>query len=165
MKNLKAPNPYKGQIIEYQNQLYYRIDEKHFFKISDGNKVLAGEFAREIDVKDYTTKDNIEVIFEFSPESLILSGIYDGLSSKNRKKLKSKGNYPNYTKLENAVIEYIKESKRECQPYIYFLKKWLEEDATMYITTFDKYIPLQIDGDYFHVYSVKKNRLETHYIL
>lgn len=123
MLSHKEPNPYKGQIIEHQGQLYYRIDKEHFFKISKNNKILAGEFAQEIDFKNYIIKNNIEVTFEPSPEYRILGAIYDGLSSKNRKKLKSKGNYPNYTELENAVMEYIKESKRECQPYILFLKK------------------------------------------
>lgn len=165
MLSRKELNPYKGQIIEHQGQLYYRIDEEHFFKISEGNKVLAGEFAQKIDFKDCIIKNNIEVIFEPSPESLILSAIYDDLSSKNRKKLKSKGNYPNYTELENAVMEYTKESKREFHPYLFLFKKWLEEDVTMYVTTFDKYIPLQIDGNYLHIYSVKKNRLGTRYII
>lgn len=165
MLSYKEPNPYKGQIIEYKGQLYYRIDEKHFFKISKDNKILAGEFAQEIDSENYIIKNNIEVTFEPSPESLILSAIYDDLSSKNRKKLKSKGNYPNYTELENAVMEYIKESKREYHPYLLLLKKWLEEDVTIYVTTFDKYIPLQIDGEYLHIYSFKKNRLGTRYII
>lgn len=160
----KEPNPYKGQIIEYQDQLYYRIDEKHFFKITEDNKIMAGEFAQGIDLKDYVIKDDIEVIFEPSPKSLVLNVIYnDCLSSKNRKKLKSKGNYPNYTELENVVMEYVKESKREC--YVYFLKKWLEEDATIYETRSDKYIPLQVDGEYLYIYSFKKNRLETRYII
>ncbi len=119
MKSLKELNPYKGQIIEYQGQLYYRIDKKHFFKISDGNKVLAGEFAQEIEFKDYIIKNNIKVTFELSPESLALSGIYDGLFSKTRKKLKSKGNYPNYTELENAVMEYVKENKKNML-YLFF---------------------------------------------
>lgn len=165
MKSLKEPNPYKGQIIEHQGQLYYRIDEIHYFKISEGNKILAGQFAQEIEFKDYIIKGNIEINFEPSPESRALSGIYGGLLPKNRKKLKCKGNYPNYTELENAIMEYVKENKKEYQLYAWFLKEWLEEDATSYETAFDKYIPLKIDGDYFHVYSAKKNRLETHYIV
>lgn len=165
MNYYKEPNPYKGQIIEYQGQLYYRIDEKHFFKISEGNKILAGEFAQEIDVEDYVIKDNIEVTFEPSPSSELLSVIWYDIPKREKDKLKSYNNYPNYTEKENGIIEYRLKKFDKKDLCSWFIKEDIDEEATIYETVFNKYIPLQIDDDYYHMYNVKENRLETRFIV